>query len=188
VSGDVVMHPSGKWGISFWANADTAKVTAQKGTLTGEPWVLTNLSDPLKRTGRFSMINCVSISDTRIYVAGTDAENGDAQRIAVYDLDGKELLNFGGLDWMQDDALSSVTGIVETKNGILVQDGNNRAFKLFTKDGKFIASVSCDELLGTSYPWLSSMIPMDKGVMVAASQRRQDQSCDELLLFNITGF
>jgi hypothetical protein len=100
----------------------------------------------------------VAISKDRIYVAGYDAENGDAQRIAVYDQEGVELFSFGGLDWLQDDAFGSVTGIVETKNGILVQDGNNRAYKLFSKDGAFIASVSADELLGTSYPWLPSMI------------------------------
>jgi hypothetical protein len=92
------------------------------------------------------------------------------------------------LDWTKDDAFGLVTGIVETKNGILVQDGNYRAYKMFTKDGAFIGAVDCDELLGTSYPWLSSMIPAGSGVYVAAAQRREDQSCDELLLFRITGF
>lgn len=188
IAGDVVMHPDGKWGISAWANADTKKVTASKGSLTEEPWVLTGLSDEAQRKGRFSMISYVYISDKRIYVAGSDAENGDAQRIAVFDLEGKELFSFGAADWMQDDALGSVTGIVETKNGILVQDGNYHAYKLFTKDGDFIGKVDCDELLGTSYPWLSSMVPADGGVYVAASQRRADESCDELLLFKISGF
>lgn len=188
LSGDVVMHPGGKWGISFWANADTKKVTDSKGVLTEEPWVLTGLSDPAQRKGRFSMINCVYLSEKRVYVAGNDAESGDAQRVAVFDLDGKELFSIGALDWTQEDAFGSITGIVETKNGILVQDGNNRSYKLFTKDGAFIGAVDGDELLGTKYPWLSSMIPNDGGVYVAAAQRRDDQSCDELLLFKITGF
>ncbi len=188
VAGYVVMHPDGKWGISYWANADTKKLTASKGTLTEEPWVLTGLSDEMQRKGRFSLISCVSISDNRIYVAGSDAVNGDAQRICAYDLEGKELFSFGATDWTQGDAFGSVTGIVETKNGILVQDGNSRAYKLFSKDGSFIGSVDCDELLGTNYPWLSSMVPADGGVYVAASQRRLDQSCDELLLFKISGF
>lgn len=188
ISGNVVIHPGGTWGISSWANADTVRVTAKDGVLTGEPWVLTNLSDPEKRTGRFSSVSCMAISEKRIYVAGYDAENADAQRIAVYDLKGVELFSFGGLDWMQDDAFGSVSGIVETKNGILVQDGNNRAYKLFSKDGAFIASVSADELLGTSYPWLSSMISTKDGILVAAAQKREDQSCDELLIFRISGF
>ncbi len=188
VSGDVVMHPGGKWGLSFWANADVKKVTAAKGMLTEEPWVLTGLSDPAARKGRFSMVSCVAISDKRIYVAGNDSKNGDAQRIAVFDLEGNELFTFGATEWTDDDAFGSVTGIVETKNGILVQDGNSRAYKLFSKDGAFIGSVDADALLGTSYPWLSSMIPADNGVYVAGAQRRNDQSCDELLIFKITGF
>lgn len=188
VSGDVVMHPGGKWGLSFWANADVKKVTAAKGMLTEEPWVLTGLSDPAARKGRFSMVSCVAISDKRIYVAGNDSKNGDAQRIAVFDLEGNELFTFGATEWTGDDAFGSVTGIVETKNGILVQDGNSRAYKLFSKDGAFIGSVDADALLGTSYPWLSSMIPADNGVYVAGAQRRNDQSCDELLIFKITGF
>ena len=188
VSGDVVMHPDGKWGISFWVNSDTKKVTASKGTLTEEPWVLTGLTDPAQRKGRFSMISCLYISDSRVYVAGYDVENNEAQRIAVYDFEGDELMDFGGLDWTEPDAFGSITGIVETKNGILVLDGNSRAFKLFSKDGAFIGAVNADELLGTNYPWLSSMIPGDGGVYVAAAQRRADDSCDELILFKVSGF
>jgi hypothetical protein len=75
ISGNVVMHPGGKWGISAWANADTLRVTAKDGALTGEPWVLTNMSDPQKRTGRFSMVSCVAISEERVYVAGNDVKN-----------------------------------------------------------------------------------------------------------------
>ena len=188
ISGDVALHPSGKWGVSFWANADTQKVTAVSGALTAEPWILTGLSDPAQRKGRFSSVSCVYISENRVYVAGNDAENGDVQRVAVYDLGGKELFTFGALEWTEDDALGSVTGIVETKNGILVLDGNYRAFKLFSKDGAFLGAADADPLLGTSYPWLSSMIPADDGVYVAAGQRRADESCDELLLFKVSGF
>jgi outer membrane protein assembly factor BamB len=188
VTGDVVMHPDGNWGISFWANSDTKKVTASKGALIEEPWVLTGLADTEQRKGRFSLISCVYISDSRVYVAGFDAQNGETQRIAVYDFEGNERMDFGGVDWTQEDAFSSVVGIVETGNGILVLDGNNRAFKLFSKDGAFIGSVDADELLGTRYPWYCSMIPAEDGVYVAAAQRRTDDSCDELLLFKVSGF
>jgi hypothetical protein len=76
----------------------------------------------------------------------------------------------------------------ETRGGILVQDGKNRAFKLFSRDGEFLASVSADELLGTSNCWLCSMVPSADGVLVAAAQRRQDQSCDEFDFFRVSGF
>ena len=77
--------------------------------------------------------------------------------------------------------------MVETPSGILVQDGNYRAFKLFSGQGEFLGTVEGDELLGTDNPWLSSMIPTDKGVLVAAAQSREDESGDELLIFKLSG-
>lgn len=187
LSGYLAMHPGGQWGISFWVNAEPMLVKASGGELTGEPWVLSNLSDAAKRQGRFSAISCVAISDTRIYAAGTDAQKGDAQRVAVYDLEGGELFTFGSEDWMADDAFGSVTAIVETSAGILVQDGNYRAYKLFSHQGEFLGMAESDKLLGTDYPWLSSMIPYDGGVLTAAAQSRQDESGDELLIFAVSG-
>ncbi len=187
VSGYLVLHPSGEWGITFWVNADPMLVRVTGAELKEEPWIMSNLSDASKRQGRFSSISCVSITDKRIYVAGTDAEKGDAQRVGVYDLDGKELFTFGAEDWSADDAFGSVTGVVETKSGILVQDGNYRAFKLFSHQGEFLGSVDSDKLLGTNYPWLSSMIPADGGVLTAAAQSREDESGDELLIFKLSG-
>ena len=34
VDGDLNMHPSGEWGISFWVNSDTQKIANQGGNLT----------------------------------------------------------------------------------------------------------------------------------------------------------
>ena len=44
VTGDLNMHPSGEWGISFWVNSDTQKISNQGGNLTAEPWILTGLN------------------------------------------------------------------------------------------------------------------------------------------------
>jgi hypothetical protein len=188
ISGDVVMHPDGEWGISFWANSDPLIVKSANGTLTSEPWILANLSDDTLRKGRFSSISCISISQDRIYVAGNDVENGGTQRLAVYDLKGKELFTVGSNDWTADDGFSSITGIVETSKGFLVLDSNNRALKLFDKKGKFQGTADCDQLFGTNAAWLSCMIPAEDGVLVAATQTRQDESADELLVFHVTGF
>lgn len=189
VSGDLVTHPSGDWGLTFWANADPMHITADaEGGLTKKAWVLSGLSDPAARKGRFSMISSVAITPDRVYVAGTDALEGDAQRVAVYDLDGNELFTFGGADWTADDAFGSVTGIIQTGDSILVMDGNYRAFKLFDLQGNFLGMADCDNLLGTDYPWLTSIVPYEGGAIVAASQSRADGSGDELLLFNIKGF
>ncbi len=188
LSGKLAMHPSGKWGITFWANSDPMKISALAGSLEKAPWVLSSLSDADKRQGRFGSITCVSISEDRIYVAGTDALQGGTNRVAIFDLDGSELASFGSDDWSAGDAFGSVTGIVETAGGLLVLDGNFRELKLFTREGGFLASVRCDELLGTDYPWPSSMIPYQEGVLIAAAQKRADESCEELLVFEVTGF
>ena len=187
LSGKLVMHPDGAWGITFWSNADPMIVRVEDGKLTEEPWALSNLSDAQNRQGRFSSISSLTITNDRIYVAGTDALNNDAQRAAALDLDGKELFDFGGKDWTEEDSLGSVTGIVETSSGILVQDGNSREYKLFSIDGAYIGSVGSDDLLGTDYPWLSSMIASPDGVLVAGAQEREDGSADELLIFKLTG-
>ena len=186
--GFLVTHPSRDWGLTFWANADPMLVEIDGGTLSAKPWVLSQLSDPIARKGRFSMISCVAISDRRIYVAGTDALSGDAQRVSVYDLDGNELFQLGAADWTAEDAFGSVTGIVETDDTILVQDGNYRAFKLFTLEGEFIGQTGSDPLLGTDYPWLPSVIPYKDGALVAAAQSREDESADELLIYLLKGF
>ncbi|MDD4081535.1 MAG: hypothetical protein PHP02_09045 [Eubacteriales bacterium] len=188
LSGYLVTHPSGEWGLTFWANADPMLVKIEGSALTAKPWVLSRLSDAAARQGRFSMISCAAISDQRIYVAGTDALAGDAQRVAVYDLEGNELFQLGAADWMADDAFGSVTGIVETEDTILVQDGNFRALKLFTLEGEYIGQAECDPLLGTDYPWLASITPNEGGALVAAAQSREDESADELLIFEVKGF
>lgn len=189
LSGYLVTHPSGDWGLTFWANGDPMYVTPDaEGNLSAKPWVLSGLSDSAARKGRFSMISCVAITPDRIYVAGTDALEGDAQRVAVYDLDGEELFTFGGADWTADDAFGSVTGIIQTGDSILVMDGNYRTFKLFDLQGSFLGKADSDDLLGTDYPWLTSIVPYEGGAIVAASQSRADESGDELLLFSIQGF
>ena len=67
-------------------------------------------------------------------------------------------------------------------------DGNYRTFKLFDLQGSFLGKADSDDLLGTDYPWLTSIVPYEGGAIVAASQSRADGSGDELLLFSIKGF
>ena len=71
VDGDLNMHPSGEWGISFWVNSDTQKIANQGGNLTAEPWILTGLNKDEERKGLFSMIDDVQITNSHIMVAGS---------------------------------------------------------------------------------------------------------------------
>lgn len=189
ISGELVMHPSGEWGLTFYANVDPTLVSVDPdGTLRQEPWVLSGLNNAGTRQGRFSMINHIQITEDRIYVAGTDTLTDDAHRIAAFNLKGEELFTFGGKEFKDDDSLGAVTGILESERSILVMDGNYRAFQLFSPQGDYLGKISCDSFLGTNYPWLSSMIAFEDGALVSASQARKDGSGNELLLFLITGY
>lgn len=89
VDGDLNMHPSGEWGISFWVNSDTQKIANQGGNLTAEPWILTGLNKDEERKGLFSMIDDVQITNSHIMVAGSMAVEDEGTKIVVYDYDGK---------------------------------------------------------------------------------------------------
>lgn len=189
VDGDLVMHPSGEWGISFWVNADTQKITNQDGILTAEPWILTNLNDDAARTGMFSMISDVAITEEHILVAGKSAGEESDEKIAVYDYEGNQLMVLGGSEISDPDCLGSVTAMAETPNGIVAADGNMRRIYFWTRDGIFIGAVEMRELIGTSYPWLEDMQLLEDGsLLVALTQEREDESADELLFFRLTGF
>ena len=189
ISGRLAMHPSGSWGLTHFANAEPARISVDPdGTLVKEPWVLSGLNDAAARKGRFSMINYIHITEDRVYVAGTDSLFEDAHRVAVFDLNGEELFTFGGKAFSDEDTLGAVTGILESKDNILVMDGNYRAFKLFSLQGDYLGKISCDPFLGTNYPWLASMAASEDGALVSASQARKDGSGNELLLFVITGY
>ncbi len=189
ISGRLAMHPSGEWGLTHFANAEPARISVEPdGTLVKEPWVLSGLNDAAARKGRFSMISYIHITEDRIYVAGTDSLSDDAHRVAVFNLNGEELFTFGGKAFSDEDTLGSVTGILESKDNILVMDGNYRAFKLFSLQGDYLGKISCDPFLGTDYPWLASMAALEDGALVSASQARKDGSGNELLFFVITGY
>lgn len=189
VDGDLVMHPSGEWGISFWVNSDTQKITNQNGILSSEPWILTGLNDDAARTGMFSMISEVEITEEHILVAGKSADETSDEKIAVYDYEGNQLMALGGSDISDPDCLGSITAMAETPNGIVAADGNMRRINFWTKEGTFIGAVGVRELFGTSYPWLEDMQLLEDGsLLVALTQEREDESADELLFFRLTGF
>lgn len=186
--GYLSMNPDGQWGLSFWSSYNVSKLTFTADGMATKDWILTDLSDDALRQGRFSAVYYITVTDDAVFVAGTDATADSSTRIAKYDFDGNELAVFGGSDWMDDSYIGSVAGIVETENGILVQDSFFTQYLLFAPDGTFLGSADCDDLLGTDYPDLISMVPSDSGAMVLVSQERADESATELLVFNITGF
>lgn len=188
VTGDLAMHPSGQWGISFWVSSDTLRATSQSGTMTAEPWILTGLNKPKSRQGPFSMVKDVEVTDNHIMVSGNKADDNKTI-IVVYDLNGNPLMTFGDVESGSDDSLGSITGMAETANGFVAIDGNSRRVRFWSKDGTHLGSVRANDMFGTDYPWLEDMQLLDDGsLLIMATDRRADQSADEIMLFRLTGF
>lgn len=189
VDGDLNMHPSGEWGISFWVNSDTQKIANQGGNLTAEPWILTGLNKDEERKGLFSMIDDVQITNSHIMVAGSMAVEDEGTKIVVYDYDGNQLLKLGGEDISSPDKLGSITGMAETENGFVAADGNMREIQFWAKDGTHVGAISTEDIFGVSYPWLKDMQLLDDGsLLIMLTQERDDGSANELMFFRLTGF
>lgn len=189
VTGDLAMHPSGEWGISFWVNSDTQKITKQDGNLKAEPWILTDLNDDSARKGEFSMIDNVEVSEQHIIVAGNVVAEDDNKKIIVYDLDGNKQLEMGGKEISDPDKLGSITGMAETENGFVAIDGNMRTIQFWNKEGVHVGAIDTEDIFGMGYSWLEDMQLLDDGsILIMATQKRNDESANELMMFRLTGF
>ena len=189
INGYLSVHPSGAWGLTNYLSYDTEKVTFQDDSVATEPWILTFLDDDENRTGIFRFINLIEISNDHIMVCGRLAGDDAPTKIAIYDLDGNQLLLLGGEQSGDPAHIGSITGIAETANGYVAADGNMREFYFWTKDGTLLGEVECSELFGTSYPWIEDMkVAEDGSLMLLMTQRRDDESASELMVFRLSGF
>lgn len=105
------------------------------------------------------------------------------------DFDGNIVHTLGNVETNEDGALGAISAAFETDNGFIVVDSNYRALYFWDKDGGFIKKVRAEDLFGTSYPWMSG-VTMDKdgSLVFVMSQKRDDKSEDELLVFRLSGF
>ncbi|MDD7769739.1 hypothetical protein [Suipraeoptans intestinalis] len=192
IKGDLNMHPSGEWGISFWVNSDPMKVTNKSGVLTAEPWILSGLNDDANRQGPFQMLDDVQITENYIMVAGKKkaADSDETEtKIIVYDYEGNQVVELGGEQSSDPDRLGYITGMAETENGFVATDGNMRRIHFWAKDGTSVGSIETSKIFGTSYPWLEDMQKLEDGsLLLLVTQEREDGSANELMLFRLTGF
>ena len=109
--------------------------------------------------------------------------------VKVYDYEGNQLLKLGGADISSPDRLGSITGMAETENGFVAADGNMREIQFWAKDGTHIGAISTDDIFGVGYPWLEDMQLLDDGsLLILLTQKRNDESANELMFFRLTGF
>lgn len=177
---NVCMHSSGEWGISFFPGSVAEKLTISDGTLKTAPLG----GDVLES------VSSAFVTENNIFLWG-QAKGNEHSALAVFDTNGKFKFHLGytGSESFQPDSLGSITSVIETENGFLALDGNMRNIVLWKPDGAFIGTIDVKELFGTSYPWLSSAQKMPDGsIIIGLSQKRDDESGEEFLLYRINGF
>lgn len=175
-SDQISMHPSGNWGIGWFADNTVQKVSLTADTASSEEYVLEELSG----------ISCLSVDGKgNIFVAGHAADDS-GHKVYVYD----ELFNLKTVLTDEDGTgLGSVTFMAETDNGYIILDGNMRWVVLYDKDGTWIGNCSDSDIFGTDYPWFCDAQMTDDGSIICImTDERPDGSSDELIAFRLSGF
>jgi len=172
---DVVMHPSGKWGINYFSESDCRKVTFTADSYTTEDMTFAEVDS----------IMHMSVSENHIYVCGS-AVDESGHKVFVYDTDGNLQMTLCDAD---GEGLGSITYITETANGFFGFDGNMRNVVLWDAQGNWVAEVEDDQLFSTEYPWFCSSAMLDDGsLLTVMTEERADCSATELVAFRVSGF
>ena len=166
----------GSFGIEFFTQPDDVnKVTINEdGTVSRETLpVDTNI---------ISMVSDVFITKDYILISGNAADDS-GHKLFMFDHSGKYLKTLAD---EEDGSLGSITGAVQTDNGILAVDGNMRSVILWDNDGKFIGEADDGDLFGTDYPWISGLNQTKDGkIYVSMVEERADNSWDEMIMFQL---
>lgn len=170
---NVVMHPSGQWGVSWFSNPECQKVAFSGDSMTTTPLTFQGMSS----------VSSLSVGQNYIMAAGI-AEEDDCHKVFLYDPSGTPVMTLTG-----PDDLGSVTYVAETPNGFLAVDANMREILLWSTDGTYIGTADDGELFGTYYPWIShgTQLP-DGSILILMTEERDDRSAMEVLVYRLSGF
>ncbi len=171
-----VISRDGSFGVEYFTQPDDVnKVTINEdGTVSRETLpVDTNI---------ISMVSDVFITKDYILISGNAADDS-GHKLFMFDHSGKYLKTLAD---EEDGSLGSITGAVQTDNGILAVDGNMRTVILWDNDGKFIGEADDGDLFGTNYPWISGLNQTKDGkIYVSMVEERADNSWDEMIMFQL---
>lgn len=171
-----VISRDGSFGVEYFTQPDDVnKVTINEdGTVSRETLpVDTNI---------ISMVSDVFITKDYILISGNAADES-GHKLFVFDHSGKYLKTLAD---EENGSLGSITGAVQTDNGILAVDGNMRTVILWDNDGKYIGEVNDGDLFGTNYPWISGLMQTSDGeIYVSMVEERTDKSWDEMIMFRL---
>lgn len=171
-----VMSRDGSFGVEYFTSPDEVnKVTINEdGTVSRETLpVDTNI---------ISMVSDVFITKDYILISGNAADDS-GHKLFMFDHSGKYLKTLAD---EEDGSLGSITGAVQTDNGILAVDGNMRTVILWDNEGKCLGEADDGDLFGTDYPWISGLTQTKDGkIYVSMIDERTDNSWDEMIMFQL---
>lgn len=176
IENEFAVSPDGSFGVEFFTSADdVSKITIQKdGSVKKE--ALSIQSDLI------DLISDVFVTEDYIVISGS-ASDDTGHKVFVLDHNGAYIKTLSGPD---GNSLGSITGAIQTKNGILAIDGNLRNITLWDNDGNYLGTADDGQLFGTDYPWISGLYQAPDGkIYVSMVEERPDQSWDELILFQL---
>lgn len=169
--------PDGTWGISWFSSGDSCeRYVFENGALTGSDFPFAEVD----------IISHLNIDEKYILISGYASED-DEYYLFAYDHSGNLKFRMGGDP--DGFGLGSITYATSTDNGFIGLDGNMREVVLWNTDGTWIGSVDDDDLFGTYYPWMASADVADDGsLLIIMSEKRADESADEVIVFKLSGF
>ncbi len=166
----------GSFGVEYFTQPDDVnKVTINAdGTVSREILpVDTNI---------ISVVSDVFITKDYILISGSAADES-GHKLFMFDHSGKYLKTLAD---EEDGSLGSISGVVQTDNGILAVDGNMRTVILWDNDGKCLGEANDGDLFGTNYPWISGLTQTKDGkIYVSMVDERTDKSWDEMIMFQL---
>lgn len=172
---NVTMHPSGKWGISWFSDSECEKIAISGDTITTETITFAEVDT----------ISTVVIDKDYIYVAG-NAVDESGHKVFVYNQNGtlqKTLADEEG------EGLGSVTFVAKIPQGFIGLDGNMREVVFWDNTGTFAGCADDDELFSTNYPWFcGGTLLSDGSILTVMTEDRADESAMELIAFTLGGF
>ena len=171
-----VISRDGSFGVEYFTSPDEVnKVTFNAdGTVSRETLpVDTNI---------ISMVSDVFITKDYILISGNAADDS-GHKLFVFDHSGKYLRTLAD---SEGESLGSITGAVQTDNGIMAIDGNMRTVVLWDNEGKCLGEADDSNLFGTNYPWISGLTQTKDGkIYVSMIEERTDNSWDEMIMFQL---
>lgn len=173
-------NEDGSWALEYSSGMDTVNAITmdENGVITRTPLVLNSAAG--KEAPEY--INDLFIMDDNFAVE-TKVKDQDDRIVVIYDKEGQEILRLEGTE---EDPIGAITGFVETDQAYIAADANIRDYKGWSKDGTYIGKLDLEEIIGTDYPWNGSFYKADDGnCYLTATEKRSDQSSNEVLFFKI---